>query len=61
MPAGEPHRRGPVARRGTWDAGWGARAPHPGSAPDYSVKPTFSRWRLRVGVIADPATFLFMR
>lgn len=27
----------------------------------YSVNPTFSKWRLSVGVISDPVTFLFIR
>jgi hypothetical protein len=31
------------------------------ASSDYSVKPTFSMWRLSVGVIADPVTFLFIR
>lgn len=28
---------------------------------DYSVKPKFSMWRLSVGVMIDPVTFLFIR
>jgi len=33
----------------------------PGAWFAYSPKPTFSKWRLRVGVIAEPITFLFIR